>query len=91
MVPAAIWRIAVAHVLVIHVHGEEPMLGDTEALPDLKDQGVHFTNPRKRDGKPVSYMTRGATDFYLPWHRISIVEVLRGEQEEVEVAEFFRE
>jgi len=81
----------VAHVLLIHVQGEEPMLGDAEALPDPKDQFLHFTNPRKRDGKPVSYITRGATDFFLPWHRISIVEVLRGDTEEVEVAEFFRD
>ena len=67
------------------------MLGDTEVLPDPKDQFLHFSNPRKRDGKPVSYITRGATDFLLPWHRISIVEVLRGEAEDVEVADFFRD
>lgn len=79
------------HILLIHVLGEEPMLGDTEALPDPKDQFLHFMNPRKRDGKPVSYITRGATDFFLPWHRISIVEVLRGDEQELEIAEFFRE
>jgi hypothetical protein len=78
-------------MLLIHVLGEEPILADAEQLPDPKDNFLHFSNPRKRDGKPISYITRGATDFYLPWHRISIVEVLRGEEEEVEVAEFFRE
>jgi len=81
----------VANTILIHVLGEEPILADAEQLPDPKDNFLHFANPRKRDGKPVSYVTRGATDFYLPWHRISIVEVLRGEEEEVEVAEFFRE
>jgi len=81
----------VANMLLIHVLGEEPILADAEQLPDPKDNFLHFSNPRKRDGKPISYITRGATDFYLPWHRISIVEVLRGEEEEVEVAEFFRE
>lgn len=80
-----------ANTILIHVLGEEPILADAEQLPDPKDNFLHFANPRKRDGKPVSYVTRGATDFYLPWHRISIVEVLRGEEEEVEVAEFFRE
>ncbi len=80
-----------ANTLLIHVIGEEPMLGDAEELPDPKDQFLHFTNPRKRDGKPISYVSRGATDFYLPWHRISIVEVLKGEAEEVEVMEFFRD
>lgn len=79
------------HTLLIHVLGEEPFLGDAETLPEPKDQFLAFTNPRKRDGKPLSYITRGATNFFLPWHRISIVEVLRGEEEGVEVAEFFRE
>jgi hypothetical protein len=77
--------------LLIHVIGEEPILADAETLPDPKDQFLHFSNPRKRDGKPVSYVSRGATEFYLPWHRISIVEVLGGAEEEVEVVEFFRE
>ncbi len=80
-----------ANTLLIHVIGEEPMLGDAEELPDPKDQFLHFTNPRKRDGKPISYVSRGATDFYLPWHRISIVEVLKGEEEAAEVMEFFRD
>lgn len=80
-----------AHTLLIHVIGEEPILADAEALPDPKDQFLHFSNPRKRDGKGISYVSRGATDFYLPWHRISIVEVLRGEEEAAEVVEFFRE
>ena len=79
------------HTLLIHVLGEEPFLGDAEALPDSKDQYLHFANPRKRDGKPLSYITRGATEFFLPWHRISIVEVLRGDEEETEVVDFFRE
>ncbi len=80
-----------ANLLIIHVIGEEPILADAEELPDPKDQFLHFSNPRKRDGKSVSYITRGATDFYLPWHRISIVEVMHGEEEETEIVEFFRD
>lgn len=79
------------HTLLIHVIGEEPILADCEDLPDPKDQFLHFSNPRKRDGKGISYVTRGATGFFLPWHRISIVEILGGEEEAAEVAEFFRE
>ncbi len=80
------------HLLLIHVMGEEPFLAEADKLPDPTDSFLHFTNPRKRDGKPISYIAREATDFFLPWHRISIVEVLRGEkEEEVEVLEFFRD
>jgi hypothetical protein len=81
----------VAYTLLIHVLGEEPILADAERLPEPQDSFVRFSNPRKRDGKPISYIARGATDFFLPWHRISIVEVLRGEEEEAEIVEFFRE
>ena len=80
-----------AHLLLIHVLGEEPFLADTEKLPDPTDSFLYFTNPRKRDGKAIPYISREATDFYLPWHRISIVEVLRGEEEAMEVVDFFRD
>lgn len=80
-----------AYVLLVHVIGEEPFLADAEELPDPADAFLQFSNPRKRDGKPIAYISRGATEFFLPWHRVSIVEVLRGEEEETQVVEFFRE
>ena len=79
-----------AHLLLIHVLGEEPFLADTDNLPNPADSFLQFTNPRKRDGKSISYITRGATEFYLPWHRISIVEVMGGEEEEEDIVDFFR-
>jgi hypothetical protein len=82
----------VAHLLLVHVLGEEPFLVDSEKLPDPTDSFLHFSNPRKRDGKAIPYIAREATDFYLPWHRISIVEVLGGDKEDDgEVLEFFRD
>ena len=65
-----------AKVIIIHVVGEDPLsLGDG-GLPqaDRPVPGVH--QPRKRDGKPIAYVTTGAKSFMFPWHRLSFVERL---------------
>ncbi len=80
-----------AKVVVIHVVGEDPILADVEELPKPGDQFVEFSNPRKRDGKPIAYVTQGAKSFMFPWHRLSFIEVMTTETEREEVIEFFRE
>jgi hypothetical protein len=80
-----------AKVVIIHVVGEDPILAEMEDLPKPSDQFVEFTNPRRRDGKPIAYVTTGAKAFLLPWHRLSFVEVMTTETEREEVVEFFRE
>ncbi len=76
--------------VVIHVLNEDPILAEVEALPDPKDQALIITNPRRRDGRPLHYVTEGATAFIFPWTRISFVEVMEAEEAK-EVVEFFRE
>ncbi len=80
-----------AKVVIIHVIGEDPILADMEELPKPQDLFVEFTNPRKRDGKAIPYITQGAKVFMYPWHRLSFVEVMTTETEREEVIEFFRE
>ncbi len=80
-----------AKVVIIHVVGEEPIYAEVEDLPKPTDQFLEFTNPRKRDGKPLAYMTTGAKSFIFPWHRLSFVEVMTTETEREDVIEFFRE
>ncbi len=80
-----------AKVVIIHVVGEDPILAEVEDLPKPTDQYLEFTNPRKRDGKPIAYVTTGAKSFLFPWHRLSFVEVMTAEAEREEVIEFFRE
>ncbi|MBN1483167.1 MAG: hypothetical protein JXA37_00455 [Chloroflexia bacterium] len=82
-----------AYLLLVHVLGEEPFLADAEELPNPTDNFLWFSNPRKRDGKPIPYIAREATEFFLPWHRVSIVEVMRGGEgeEEDKILEFFRD
>jgi hypothetical protein len=80
-----------AKVVIIHVMGEDPILAEVEELPKPTDHYVEFTNPRKRDGKAIPYVTTGAKLFMFPWHRLSFVEVMSTEAEREDAIEFFRE
>ena len=77
--------------VIIHMHNEDPILAEMDKVPDPTHLSVMVTNPRRRDGKALSYVTEGARAFVFPWSRISFIEVMGGEEEEKQVAEFFRE
>ncbi len=79
-----------AKLVLIHVANEDPILAEMDDLPNPGDNYVVFTNPRRRDGRPVNYVTAGARTFIFPWTRISFIEVMVSEDERREVLEFFR-
>ena len=76
--------------VIIHLQNEDPVLADVESLPDPTHQFVEVTNPRRRDGRSLHYVTEGATSFLFPWTRITFIEVME-EEETAEVIEFFRD
>lgn len=80
-----------AKVVIIHIVGEDPILAEMEDLPNPADQFIEFSNPRRRDGKSIAYVTMGAKSFMFPWHRLSFVEVMSSATEREDVVEFFRE
>ena len=80
-----------AKLVLIHVSNEDPILAEMDELPNPGDNFIVFTNPRRRDGRPVNYITAGVRTFIFPWNRISFIEVMISEEERREVLEFFRE
>jgi hypothetical protein len=76
--------------VIVHLQNEDPILAEMEAMPDPTDQTIVLTNPRRRDGRPVHYVTEGATSFIFPWNRITFIEIMEPEEAK-EVIEFFRE
>ncbi len=76
--------------VIIHLHNEDPVLAELEAVPDPSHQFLHVLNPRRRDGRSLHYVTEGATSFLFPWTRITFVEIMETEAAK-EVVEFFRE
>jgi hypothetical protein len=78
------------HTLLIHLLNEDPMVGEVEELPAPGDVSIRVQNPRKRDGKDLSYIQNDVTTVFLPWTRISFIEVLPSGAED-EIIGFVRE
>jgi hypothetical protein len=77
--------------VIVHLSGEDPIEAEIEDLPKAGETYIQITNPRRKDGRPLSYVTAGARSFLFPWSRISFIEVMVSEAEHREVIEFFRE
>ena len=77
--------------VVVHVMSAEPFIAEIEEVPDPAAQAVVFTNPRQRNGKPVTYIEADATRVIFPWHRISFLETMPSESDHEEVESFFRD
>ena len=80
-----------AITVIVHVMNAEPFVAEIDELPPLTAQFIIFTNPRQRSGKPVTYVEAEATKVMFPWHRLSFIEALPGEEEQDEVESFFRD
>jgi hypothetical protein len=61
---------------IVHLHGEDAVLGDLDEVPDPRHNFVLLRNLRKKDGKALSYVADGATAFLYAWNRISFIELM---------------
>ncbi len=77
--------------VIMHIQGEDPFVADIETMPEPTSNFVAFSNPRKKDGKPVTYITSGAKVIMFPWNRVNFIEVMQSSEERREVIDFFRE
>jgi hypothetical protein len=62
--------------VIVHIAGEDAILGDMDELPDPNHRYLMLRNIRKKDGKPLSYVADGATAFLYSWSRISFIEMM---------------
>ena len=72
--------------VILHLAGEDPILAEMAALPGPTDQYITVRNPRKRDGKPLTYLTDGATSFIWPIARLGFLEIMGGEEDEIDTS-----
>ncbi|HID89629.1 MAG TPA: hypothetical protein EYP52_07975 [Anaerolineae bacterium] len=79
-----------AMTVLIHLMGEDPIVAEIEEMPAPQDQFFACINPRRRDGREVSYLLPEIKLLLLPWHRINCIEILPSEEEE-ELITFVRE
>jgi len=76
--------------IIVHIHNEDPVLCEVDELPAPTDQIITVRNPRKRDGKDLTYVDARVTTVIWPISRINFIEVLPGEEEE-QIISFVRE
>ena len=61
---------------IVHIQGEDAILGDLDEVPNPTHQFLFLRNIRRKDGKPLNYVAEGAEVFLYAWHRITFVEIM---------------
>lgn len=71
-------------MLIVHIQGEDPVMGEVEALPGPVDTLITIHNPRRRDGKDLPFLDANVTTVIWPVNRLNYIELLpSGEEEEM--------
>ncbi len=76
--------------VLIHLSGEDPVLGEIDELPEPTDTAITVNNPRRRDGKDLPYIDGNVVSVMWPMHRVTFMEILPTTDEE-ELIGFVRE
>jgi len=76
--------------VIVHISNEEPIVGEIEEMPERGDSVLILSNPRKKDGRDVTFLADNVTTVIWPWERLSFVEIMPSMAEE-EIIGFVRE
>lgn len=72
-----------AITLILHITDEDPVVGETEEMPEPDDYMVKLTNPRRLDGKELHYLNPGIAEVIWPMHRINFIEIVPAEEDDI--------
>ena len=76
--------------VLVHIHNEDPVLGEMDAVPEVTDTLVILKNPRRKDGKDVQYLEANVSTVIWPITRVTFIEVMPSNEEE-DIISFVRE
>lgn len=76
--------------VILHLQGEEPIIGEIERLPDPVDILITVSNPRRLDGKDLHYLAENVITVMWPMSRVNFIEVMPT-KEEGDIIGFVRE
>jgi hypothetical protein len=68
--------------VLVHLSGEDPIVGEVEGVPGPSDVSVTVNNPRRRDGKDLAYVQGNVVTVVWPMHRINFIEIMPTSEEE---------
>jgi hypothetical protein len=79
-----------AYSIILHVQGEDPVMGEVENLPAPTDVLIQIANPRRIDGKDLHYLAENVVNVWWPVHRLNFIEIMPTRDED-EIFGFVRE
>ena len=68
--------------VLVHLTGEDPVVGEIEEMPSPSDQFITVNNPRSKDGKDLRYLDANVVTVLWPMHRVTFLELLPTAEEE---------
>lgn len=68
--------------VVVHISNEEPFIAEIENMPSPQDTILILSNPRRRDGREVTFLAEQVTIIAYHWSRINFIEVLPSQQDD---------
>jgi hypothetical protein len=71
-----------SYTLILHIQNSDPVVGDTDEIPNPNDILIMIKNPRRMDGKDIPYLAENVVTVFFPIERLNYIEVLAGEEEE---------
>ena len=76
--------------VLLHISGEDAVVGEVDKLPGPSDISITLNNPRRRDDKELPYLAETVVSVIWPMHRVNFIEILPSRDEE-ELIGFVRE
>ena len=71
-----------SYTVLVHVSGEDAVLGEIEEMPSADSSIITVNNPRRKDEKDLPYLYETVTTVIWPMHRINFIEILPTREDE---------
>jgi hypothetical protein len=79
-----------SQTIILHIAGEDPVMGEVNELPAMADLMITIMNPRRIDGKDLHYLQESVVTVVYPVHRLNFYEIMPTREEE-QIIGFVRE
>ncbi len=76
--------------VIVHIMGEEAVMGEIETIPAPGDNNIAIRNPRRKDGRDLENIETDCEVVIWPMARINMIELV-GLGEGEKIISFVRE
>ena len=71
-----------SYTVLVHVSGEDAILGEIDEMPGPDSAIITINNPRRKDEKDLPYLFETVTTVIWPMNRINFIEILPTREDE---------